>query len=114
MDILFGIIFITLSVFSATEKNQEQIVPLVNEREIEIRLKGFDIKTFKSVGNHGRYGNVGLDYEYFKTGEINSFAWEKGLRVYDNNDVKFLYIESDKIKKFIRAIENKNPKKQVL
>jgi len=66
-----------------------------------------DVELNKSVGNHGRYKNIGYDYEFLhrKDKIILDHEREKGLRWYRTDNYDFIYMESEKTTQFIAYLK---------
>lgn len=113
MDALYAVVFIALiffeSLFATPEDNR--VVNLGNKLKLEQSIFAYNKITLdavvlnKSVGNHGRYKNVGYDYEFFKRGFITDEERKKGLRWYTNYGYNFIYMKSKKTDNFIRYLE---------
>lgn len=97
------------SIFDKPEDNR--IVNLGNLTKIERSILAYnettedDVELNKSVGNHGRYKNVGFDHEFLKHGFITDKERERGLRWYTKNGYNFIYMESEKTLNFIRWLD---------
>lgn len=114
MNLLFAAVFVLFLVISPGQPVDGRIVSLDNEKNIEQAIKDYnctnpesEVFLARSVGNYGRYKNIGFDYECLhRPGQIpNEDENSKGLRRYDGNGYSFLYMESEATTAFVNYIE---------
>lgn len=114
MDLLLAAIFALFVFMSPGSPVDGRIVSLEGKPEIEQAIKNFnctnpetEVFLARSVGNHGRYKNIGFDYECLhRPDQIpNEDENSKGLRRYDGNGYSFLYWNSEATTAFVNYIE---------
>ncbi len=117
MDALFIIIFTTLifieSLFAIPKDNR--IVNLGNKLKLEQSILEYnqttldDVALNKSVGNHGRYKNIGYDYEFLRREPRMILDKERknGLRWYTKDGYNFIYMKSEKTNQFVEYLKGK-------
>ena len=117
MDALF-VVIISVCVFFSSMFNKPSDNRIVNlgDKKIERSILTYndttdaDVALDKSVGNHGRYKNIGYDYEFLhrKDKIILDKERDKGLRWYTKDGYNFIYMESEKTNRFIEYLKGKN------
>lgn len=116
MDLVFGAFISLMIIFGGNQDTTQKIVSLDNDLRVKQIVSSWNVKNpdnlfevSSSVGNHGRYKNIGLDYDYHKTGRIEGFAKKKGLKEISYNNFSFLIVESEETKDFIQWVSLKSP-----
>ncbi len=113
MDTLFFIVIGLCLVFTSGEPEDNRLVNLGSKTKLEQSILDYnqttldDVVLNKSVGNHGRYKNIGYDYEFLRREPrmISDKERKKGLRWYTKGGYNFIYMKSEKTTKFIYFIE---------
>jgi len=117
MDALFVVVFTICVFFSSIFNNPEdnRIVNLGDKTKLERSISIYNNTTDmgvvlnKSVGNHGRYKNIGYDYEFLKRNPriILDHERKKGLRWFKTDIYSFVYMESEKTNQFVEYLKGK-------
>jgi len=117
MDALFVVVFTVCVFFSSMfgKPEDNRIVNLGDKLKLEQSIEGYnqttldDVALNKSVGNHGRYKNIGYDYEFLHREPriITDKERKKGLRWYKTDNYNFIYMESEKTNQFVKYLKGK-------
>lgn len=117
MDLLFAVVIVLYLIVVPGKAVDGRIVSLEGKPEIEQAIKEFnctnpktEVFLARSVGTHGRYKNIGFDYECLhRPGQMpNEYEHSKGLRRYDGEGYSFLYWESEATQPFINYLKALN------
>ena len=112
--IVVGVCLFFSSMFDKPEDNR--IVNLGDKTKIERSILVYndttdaDVELNKSVGNYGRYKNIGYDHEFLNRKDriILGHERDKGLRWYKTDSYNFIYMESEKTNRFVKYLKGKN------
>ena len=117
MEAIFLVIVALVIAFtSPTDNPTDNRIVNLGGQEIESAILSYndttdaDVALKRSVGNLGRYKNIGYDYEFLRRNPriILDHERKKGLRWYTKNGYDFIYMESEKTNKFVRYLEVTN------
>jgi len=116
METVFFIILGLCIFFGHGKPEDNRIVNLGDKTKLEQSILDYNdttdttVELNKSVGNHGRYKNIGYDYEFLhrKAKIITDKEREKGLRWYKTDSYNFIYMESEKTNRFVKYLKGKN------
>lgn len=108
MEAIFGIIMFIMIMLNVNGDRPQNVVPLDNELNVKAMVAQWNaenpdelMQTWKSVGNHGGYGNWGLDREYLRNGKVRGFAKKKGLAVETVKGERILYVKGTRSEDFV-------------
>ena len=110
MDLLFAAVLILFLIFNPGTPVDGRIVSLEGEKEVVQTIRNYnctnpetEVFLARIVGNHGRYKNIGFDYECLRRPDKtpNEYEHSKGLRRFDQEGYSFLYWESDPTQAFV-------------
>lgn len=116
METVFFIILGLCVFFGHGKPEDNRIVNLGDKTKLERAIITYNDTTDvnvalnKSVGNHGRYKNIGYDHEFLnrKPRTILDNERKKGLRWFKTDNYEFIYMESEKTNLFVKHLEELN------
>jgi len=103
MDLVFGIIFAVLCLTTKPVNTTNDVVILTGNQQVMCMLAEFneenntEIKPVNTLGNFGRYKNIGIEYEYKKNGTYTRQMKKANIKIYKSDNIELLYYGGSEI-----------------